>query len=334
MATNNATRMVTFRDHVGSIRSWFKTCLWLLSPPSTLMSQASLFDAAVASRMPSSQLLRATDAARCAELLGGRLVVRNTFIHYEEPRQLLRASRSAPALRATSAGLGEPPSSSAVEWRTTLLLRNLPYVLTRDMFVQLLDSHGFRTQYDLVYLPVDFKTNQNLGYGFVNAVSPEIATRFFIAFDGFQAWPKKSLKTCSVCWSDRQGLESNIRVYRNLGVMKQPPPRPGSRHSSRRAAGCRSPRPRGGCGASPAGWPRRSAAPTRSGSGCSATAVDFRLDGWGEGDLCAAPAPLTVCICRCCIHPSSQQGCHLQSVRVGNSIVANRSRFWRPRYPI
>ncbi|CAK0884998.1 unnamed protein product [Prorocentrum cordatum] len=70
------------------------------------------------------------------------------------------------------------------------------------------------------YLPMDFKTSQTLGYGFVNAVSPEIATRIFSVFDGFQAWPKRSLKTCSVCWSERQGLESNVRVYRNLGVMK------------------------------------------------------------------------------------------------------------------
>ncbi|CAK0873183.1 unnamed protein product [Prorocentrum cordatum] len=226
MATNSATRLVTFRDHVGSIPSCFKICLWFLPSPSTLGSQASFFDAAVASasRMSSSRLLLATDAAWRAELLGGRLVVKNTFIHCEEPRQLLRASRSAPALRAASAGFGEPSSSSAVERRTTLLFRNLPYLLTRDMFVKLLDSHGFQGQYDLVYVPIDFKTSQSLGYGFVNAVTPEIATRCFRAFDGFQAWPKKSLKKCSVFWSERQGLESNIRVYRNLGVMKQATP--------------------------------------------------------------------------------------------------------------
>ena len=69
-------------------------------------------------------------------------------------------------MRGPGAPCGEVPSSPGLEWRTTLLLRNVPYLLTRDMFVELLNSQGFQGQYDLVYLPMDFKTSQNLGYGF------------------------------------------------------------------------------------------------------------------------------------------------------------------------
>ncbi|CAK0889707.1 unnamed protein product [Prorocentrum cordatum] len=161
--------------------------------------------------------------------LGGRLVVRNTFLHfqeYEEERRVRRLFRiaSAPELplppRGPEAPRGQPPSSSGAEWRTTVLLRNVPYPLTRDMLVELLDAHGFRGQFDLVYVPRDFKTNQTFGYAFVNALTSEIAARIHRSFEGFQAWPVKSQKKCSAGWSNRQGLQSNVAVYRNLTVMK------------------------------------------------------------------------------------------------------------------
>jgi len=162
---------------------------------------------------------------------GVRMVVKNTFIDcelLEESGTLLRRSSSAPALHPPSAGpeapRGEPPSSSGAERRTTLLFRNVPYLLTRDMFVELLNSHGFRGKFDLVYMPIDFNTNQALGYAFVNAVDPEAAIGLLHVFEGFQAWPRKSSKTCAVCWGGRQGFESNVRVYRNLTVMRDDAP--------------------------------------------------------------------------------------------------------------
>ncbi|CAK0858091.1 unnamed protein product, partial [Prorocentrum cordatum] len=136
----------------------------------------------------------------------------------------LRTSPSAPALLPARASLevaiSEPPSAICAEWRTTVVFRNVPYLLTRDMLVELLDSQGFRGQFNLVYMPMDFKTNQALGYAFVNAASAEVAIRLFGVFDGFQAWPKKSSKVCNVCWGSRQGLESNLDAYRKLTVMR------------------------------------------------------------------------------------------------------------------
>ena len=159
------------------------------------------------------------------------MVIQNTFIQYEwqeEPRRQIRRCSSAPELHPPPAGLvmpsGKPPSSLGAEWRTTVLFRNVPNQLTRDMLVEILDSHGFRGKFDMVYLPVDFKTNQALGYGFVNAVDSETSVRLFRVFEGFQAWPVKSPKTCSVSWCERQGLESNVRVYRNLEVMRKATP--------------------------------------------------------------------------------------------------------------
>ncbi|CAK0864590.1 unnamed protein product, partial [Prorocentrum cordatum] len=81
-----------------------------------------------------------------------------------------RASSSAPALPLPPPGLekpiGEPPSSSCAEYHTTVLFRNVPYVFTRDTFVELLNSQGFQGKFDLVYVPMDFKTNREAsGWG-------------------------------------------------------------------------------------------------------------------------------------------------------------------------
>ena len=50
------------------------------------------------------------------------------------------------------------------EWRTTVMLRNMPNHYTRDMLLELVDSMGFEGCYDFAYLPVVFKPQAGLGY--------------------------------------------------------------------------------------------------------------------------------------------------------------------------
>ena len=57
------------------------------------------------------------------------------------------------------------------EERTTISLRNLPNDYTLPMLLALLDSKGFGSRYDFVYLPVDFARLAGFGYAFVNLVS-------------------------------------------------------------------------------------------------------------------------------------------------------------------
>mmetsp|Transcript_28283 Transcript_28283/g.93890 ORF Transcript_28283/g.93890 Transcript_28283/m.93890 type:complete len:320 (-) Transcript_28283:494-1453(-) len=109
---------------------------------------------------------------------------------------------------------------SGGDWRTTVMLRNLPNALTRDMLLHMLDEKGFLGLYDLVYLPVDFSTGTSLGYAFVNGSTPGCVQQLWEAFDGKADWPVESDKVCTVSWSDpHQGLASHIERYQNSPVM-------------------------------------------------------------------------------------------------------------------
>jgi hypothetical protein len=106
------------------------------------------------------------------------------------------------------------------EWQTTVMLRNMPNNYTRDMFLQLVDSMGFKGKYDFAYLPVDFKSQAGLGYGFVNFMSSADAVRCFEVFEGFSDWIVPSEKVCTVTWGEPyQGLEAHIERYQNSPVM-------------------------------------------------------------------------------------------------------------------
>merc|ERR1719261_1962055 len=114
----------------------------------------------------------------------------------------------------------ESGSDSASEWRTTVMLRNMPNNYTRDMLLDLVNSMGFTGCYDFAYLPVDFKSQAGLGYAFINFVSTAEAQRCFERFEGFSDWRVPSEKVCTVTWgSPYQGLEAHIERYQNSPVM-------------------------------------------------------------------------------------------------------------------
>jgi len=118
----------------------------------------------------------------------------------------------------------QPPSSG----KTTCMLRNLPNPYTRENLLDLLDKFGFQGKYSFVYLPMDFKTDANLGYAFVDMVTPEEAELLHMRVQGFSDWAPmafSSEKVCEVAWSDAlQGLDAHIERYRNSPVMHESVP--------------------------------------------------------------------------------------------------------------
>jgi len=121
-------------------------------------------------------------------------------------------------------------SASAVtgdvkESRTTVMLRDLPEAYSRSHLLKLLDTQGFFGRFDFIYLPVDFKSQKNLGYALINLVSPSEALRLTSHFKGFSDWGVAHEHVCSVGWcSPQQGLEAHVERYRNSPVMHESVP--------------------------------------------------------------------------------------------------------------
>lgn len=108
---------------------------------------------------------------------------------------------------------------------TTVMLRNLPNNYSRDMLLGLLDAQGFAGLYDFIYLPMDFSKQSNLGYAFVNLVTPQLALKLWKSMADFSNWSLPSAKICQVSWSQPiQGLEANIKRYQNSPVMHESVP--------------------------------------------------------------------------------------------------------------
>jgi len=104
--------------------------------------------------------------------------------------------------------------------RTTVMMKNIPNKYTQDSVMDLIHRRGFKSSYDFLYLPIDFRSKSNMGYAFINFCTPEDAQRFAAAFTGYQEWGFNSIKVCEVTWSRPfQGLAAHIDRYRNSPTM-------------------------------------------------------------------------------------------------------------------
>ncbi|XP_043697708.1 protein terminal ear1 homolog [Telopea speciosissima] len=112
---------------------------------------------------------------------------------------------------------------------TSLMIQNIPNRLSRKMLIQLLDEHckeknkvilGFKinpptppSEYDFVYLPMDFKSNLNKGYAFVNFTTTAGAFRFFRAYDKYKWDLFQTRKTCEIDFAEIQGREDLVKHF-------------------------------------------------------------------------------------------------------------------------
>jgi len=105
---------------------------------------------------------------------------------------------------------------------TTVLMKNIPNNMTRDMLLDLIRAEGFEGSYDFVYLPLDFKGMVGVGYSFINLINWQEAVRFQQHFTGFSRWSFNSDKVCEVIWSKSlQGRDAHVERYRNSPVMHE-----------------------------------------------------------------------------------------------------------------
>jgi hypothetical protein len=151
------------------------------------------------------------------------IVVDSSNLPLEPPQAKSKRSQNRAGKAAGFAsGAGE---ENAQKDLTTVMMRNLPVELTRDMLLQLLNDQGFAGEYNFLYMPIDFVKQVGLGYAFLNLVSNDVAPRFWRCFDRFCSWPVCSTKVCRLGWSSpHQGLQKHIERYRNSPLMHKDVP--------------------------------------------------------------------------------------------------------------
>lgn len=117
--------------------------------------------------------------------------------------------------------LAEELMKTAEALPTTMMLRNLPNRYKQQELIEELELLGFAGTFDFFYAPIDFGTMGNVGYAFINFISPDQAKRFQNEVDGYsfkKHQQKKRNKTAMVSVAHLQGLDANLRHYEKAAV--------------------------------------------------------------------------------------------------------------------
>jgi len=109
----------------------------------------------------------------------------------------------------------QPAEDSDATVMTTVMLRNLPNQCTRSMLLEWLSTTEFKEAFDLLYVPMDKTSGNNLGYCFVNFVEAASCQRFIKVIDGRRAAKcfagSRSSKVMRVCYAKVQGKEAYVQ---------------------------------------------------------------------------------------------------------------------------
>jgi len=121
-----------------------------------------------------------------------------------------------------STNLAEKFARVAPEARpTTMMIRNIPNRYSQRELIGEIEGLGFAGSFDFFYAPIDSGTMGNVGYAFVNFVSPEWAERCQQTLTGYafrRHQQKMRRKIATVSVAHLQGLQANIRHYENAAV--------------------------------------------------------------------------------------------------------------------
>jgi hypothetical protein len=126
-----------------------------------------------------------------------------------------RQAYYAEAARHMEADTTTQPTEAEGTPVTTMMLRNIPSKYTQIAIMEEIDALGFKGTYDFFYLPMDLHNRGNVGYAFINFVSPQAAERFRMSFTDYQF---SSRKVCSVCVAHVQGFVANLRHLEKRAV--------------------------------------------------------------------------------------------------------------------
>jgi len=103
---------------------------------------------------------------------------------------------------------------------TTMMLKNIPCRKGQEEVMMHIDQKGFGNRYDFFYLPRDVKFRANLGYAFINFLTPEDAENFSKEMNGYRFSTSGSMKACQVVPAHVQGLMNNLAAFKRTEVMR------------------------------------------------------------------------------------------------------------------
>lgn len=106
------------------------------------------------------------------------------------------------------------------DYRTTLMIKNIPNKYTAKMLMAAIDE-CHRGTYDFIYLPIDFKNKCNVGYAFINMIDPSHIISFYETLNG-KKWEKfNSEKVASLAYARIQGKAALIAHFQNSSLMNE-----------------------------------------------------------------------------------------------------------------
>jgi len=104
--------------------------------------------------------------------------------------------------------------------RTTLMIKNIPNKYTQKMLLASVDE-TLRGKYDFFYLPIDFKNKCNVGYGFINMMTPKDIIPVFERFHN-KKWERfNSEKVCCITYARIQGKAALVNHFQNSSLMHE-----------------------------------------------------------------------------------------------------------------
>jgi hypothetical protein len=116
--------------------------------------------------------------------------------------------------QATADGIENPTEKDADV--TTAMIRHIACRYTQDDIASFLNEAGFAGKYNWVYLPLNPQKTANLGYVFVNFVSPETLDECRDLLDNQVFGPSQTTKRCQVTMALLQGPRIQRRSRRKV----------------------------------------------------------------------------------------------------------------------
>ena len=102
--------------------------------------------------------------------------------------------------------------------RTSVMIKNIPNKYSQQLLLDTIDK-DFRGKYDFFYLPIDFKNKCNVGYAFLNFLSPLCIVHFHALFSERKWELFNSSKVCEVTYGRIQGRSALIQHFQASSVM-------------------------------------------------------------------------------------------------------------------